>query len=287
MSNVSVSTAFATKGSAPTRSVPAGGAGDLELRLIDAALACVARWGLAKTTLDDVAREAGSSRATVYRMFPGGRDAVVAAVVSVERDRFLGAVSQAIEAAESLEDALVAAITEAGRRLAEHRALQFVLAHEPEVVLPHVCFAGMERLLAEVAAVAGPRLERWLAEGAALRVAEWCTRLVLSYAGTPGASVPGASVPGASVDVSDPSSVAELVRVFVLPGARALAHPREQVAVASRPPLASRHGQAERTNPTGRHGQAGQHNQTGPQGGTGQQGRTGRTRPDRSFDGQH
>ena len=35
-----------------------------EARLIDATLICLARWGVAKTTLDDVARQAGCSRAT-------------------------------------------------------------------------------------------------------------------------------------------------------------------------------------------------------------------------------
>jgi len=39
-------------------------------RVLDAALTCVGRVGLAKTTLDDVAREAGCARATVYRYFP-------------------------------------------------------------------------------------------------------------------------------------------------------------------------------------------------------------------------
>ncbi len=41
-------------------------------RLLQATYDCVARWGLAKTTVEDAAREAGVSRATVYRYFPGG-----------------------------------------------------------------------------------------------------------------------------------------------------------------------------------------------------------------------
>ena len=40
-------------------------------RLLDATVACIARVGVSKTTLDDVAREAGCSRATLYRYFPG------------------------------------------------------------------------------------------------------------------------------------------------------------------------------------------------------------------------
>ena len=51
-------------------------------RILEATYACVARWGLSKTTVEDAAREAGLSRATVYRYFPGGRDELIDAVVS-------------------------------------------------------------------------------------------------------------------------------------------------------------------------------------------------------------
>lgn len=53
--------------------------------VVDAALACIGRWGLAKTTLDDIAREAGISRATVYRRVPGGKAGLVALVGSARR----------------------------------------------------------------------------------------------------------------------------------------------------------------------------------------------------------
>ena len=49
-------------------------------RILDAALACIARVGVGKTTLDDVAREAGCARATVYRCFPG-RQALLRALL--------------------------------------------------------------------------------------------------------------------------------------------------------------------------------------------------------------
>jgi AcrR family transcriptional regulator len=45
----------------------------IEDRAVRATLACVARHGLAKTTFDDVAREAGCARATLYRYFGGKR----------------------------------------------------------------------------------------------------------------------------------------------------------------------------------------------------------------------
>src|SRR3954465_5760383 len=84
-------------------------------RILDGALACIARVGLAKTTFDDVAREAGSSRATVYRYF-SGRAALLAGLVEREADRLRAAVRDAVADASSLEDALIRA---AGRAV-EH-----------------------------------------------------------------------------------------------------------------------------------------------------------------------
>ena len=55
-----------------------------EERVADAAIRCVGRWGVAKTTLDDVAREAGCSRATVYRLFPGGKENLLDTAVRLE-----------------------------------------------------------------------------------------------------------------------------------------------------------------------------------------------------------
>ena len=48
------------------------------VRIVDAALRCLARQGTAKTTVDDIAREAGLSRATLYRTFSDGKDGVLA-----------------------------------------------------------------------------------------------------------------------------------------------------------------------------------------------------------------
>src|SRR6476661_2798379 len=76
-------------------------------RVLDAALACVARVGLGKTTLDDVAREAGCARATVYRCFPG-KQALFAAVLPPELDALGARAIDAAAATDSLADAVVA-----------------------------------------------------------------------------------------------------------------------------------------------------------------------------------
>src|SRR5436309_7734606 len=78
-------------------------------RVLDAALACVARVGVAKTTLDDVAREAGCARATVYRCFPG-RQALFRALVEREARRLGERATAAAAATDTIGDAVAAVI---------------------------------------------------------------------------------------------------------------------------------------------------------------------------------
>ena len=177
--------------------------------LADAALRCIARWGLTKTTLEDVAREAGLSRATVYRALPGGgKDALFAALADRELTRLEGAVTAAVDATDDLEDAIVAAVTTVARHLDGHPAFQFLLAHEPGLVLPHLAFHRLDAVLARVRAVGGPMLARFLPEREAAELAEWAVRFVISYTCSPAAGVP----------LADDASVRRLVRAFVLPG---------------------------------------------------------------------
>jgi AcrR family transcriptional regulator len=187
-------------------------------RIVAGALRCVARWGLAKTTLDDIAREAGCGRATVYRLFPGGRDALWDAVVSTETRRFFARIGSRAAAERGLEDVVVAIITEAARDLSGHDALNFLLAHEPEAILPQLAFHHMDSVLSAVGAVAGPWIEPWLGPDktheTAARGAEWIARIVLSYLLSP----------SPDIDLTDDASARRVVRLFVLPGLRPSAH---------------------------------------------------------------
>ena len=60
----------------------------VEDRVLDAAMAAVERWGLARLTIDDIAAAAGVSRATLYRMFPGGKDVLFEALRVREIEQF-------------------------------------------------------------------------------------------------------------------------------------------------------------------------------------------------------
>lgn len=182
-------------------------------RICDATLACVARWGVTKTTLEDVAREAGVGRATIYRTFRGGKAELLHAVVAREAVRFLDGVRAAVDAAgDDLEDVVVAGVSTAARQLGEHAALGYLLAREPDVVLPHVAFRRLGTLFDAVAAFADPLLERFVPDPVErARAAEWLARVVLTYV----------FHPADGVDLADPAAARRLVRTFVVPGLRA------------------------------------------------------------------
>lgn len=179
----------------------------MERRVVAATLACVARFGLSKLTIDDVAREAGCGRATLYR-YVGGKQQLIRTAVDAEVERLALTVSAAVTGADDLEGAVVATLTTLARELAASEAIQFLLAYEPELVLPYVTFDGAGRFLADARALLAPAFGRFADAERAERVAEWITRVVLSYVCSP----------DVEVSMTDESDVRTLVRAFVLPG---------------------------------------------------------------------
>src|SRR2546430_9646836 len=127
---------------APATYPPAGMATTGRERIREATYACVARYGLGKTTVEDAAREARVSRATVYRYFPGGKDQLIAEVIAWEAQRFFtrlaDAVAGSITFAQLVEDALLFA----HRAVEEHEVLQKILQTEPDRLLPELTLQG-------------------------------------------------------------------------------------------------------------------------------------------------
>jgi AcrR family transcriptional regulator len=178
---------------------------EVTAKVVDGALRAIARFGLTKLTVDDVAREAGISRATLYRYFPG-RGAVLAAVVQSETERLQRGLDEALGEATTLAEALAAVGGYGARAFADHEALQHLLATEPGTVLPHLCFAGADSLLGVAAARIAPHLCRFMGPLEARRTGEWLARIVLSYGLAP--------PPGATE-----TAVLSVVREFVIPAA--------------------------------------------------------------------
>jgi AcrR family transcriptional regulator len=204
--------AVADRGHKVLRHLGADDRSSTRVRIVDAALVCMARQGLGKTTVDDIAREAGFSRATLYRTFPGGKEAVIAAVVETEVARLFSSLAVVMGEATDLEDVLVAGMVECARRLSSHGALAYLLIHEPDVILPRLTFADMDRILFTAGDFAAPFFARWLSPDEASRAAEWAVRIVVTYLADP--------APG--TDLSEPEDTRALVRAFVMPGILAL-----------------------------------------------------------------
>lgn len=162
-------------------------ASDVRERLLEATLACAGRYGIAKTTIEDVARAAALSRATVYRYFPGGKDELVREVVAWEVGRFFARLTRAVAGHTDFTDLLCETLVVAAAEVTGHQVLQKVLQTEPEVLLPLLTVEST-RLVALVKSFLVVALER-----APLRpsidgdaAAEYLARMIVSLIGAPG-----------------------------------------------------------------------------------------------------
>jgi len=181
-------------------------------RVLEGALVCIGRYGLARTTVDDVAQASGVSRATIYRHFPGGREQIVADTVAWETGRFFTRLGQAVVTAPDLCHLLEEALAFARKALAGHAVFQRVVQMEPERLLP-LLTVDLLRILPMISGFLEPYLEREreagrLRAGADVRrTADYVARMVLSCIGASGV-----------YDLDDPADVRLLVREQLLAG---------------------------------------------------------------------
>lgn len=105
--------------------------------LLEAARECVAAVGVKRTTVADVARRAGASRMTVYRMFP---DAQTLWSTLLTRE-FSDVIDDAERGAADLATArerLVAMTVTAVRRIVADPVVRRVLEVDPELLVPYI-----------------------------------------------------------------------------------------------------------------------------------------------------
>ena len=118
-----------------------------ESRILDATKVCFERWGIAKVSIDDIAAEAGVSRATLYRMFPGGKDVVFEALRVRDLEEFFAELEKAVGGATDLEDLIVRAVVVATRDLRSDYHLAIMLASEPGDALSQLTVQGLPRII--------------------------------------------------------------------------------------------------------------------------------------------
>ena len=181
-------------------------------RLLAATYRCVERFGLGKTTIDDIAKESGVSRATIYRQFAGGRDELLLETVGWELSNYFNRLADQVRDAPSLAELLRRGLAYAHRSVAEHAVLRKVMETEPERLLP-LLTTESAKTLPFIADFLLPYLRRE-AEAGRLRpgvdidrAAEYLARSILSLIGAPG-----------RWDLDNPDQVSDLVEVELLGG---------------------------------------------------------------------
>jgi AcrR family transcriptional regulator len=179
-------------------------------RLLQSTFACVARYGIAKTTVEDVARESGMSRATIYRQFPGGKEQLVADTIRWEATRFFARLAEAIEDAPDFETTLEQAVVFARGALDQHAVFQKVLETEPELLLPNLTVndtALREMVKTFLRTHLLPEADRLAAGVTVDGAADHVARLLMSFMGAQG-----------SWDLTDATQVRKMVRTELLAG---------------------------------------------------------------------
>ncbi len=115
---------------------------DTRERILEAAYGCIARVGLARTTVEDVAKAAGLSRQTIYRYYLS-KDHLVMALVLREEEKFLDGARAAFARADDLRAGLEDAIAFCLRFAREHPLLDRLLAMDSETLLPYLTLEGL------------------------------------------------------------------------------------------------------------------------------------------------
>jgi AcrR family transcriptional regulator len=147
--------------------------------VLDATVECVARHGLAKTSLSDIARELGVAPSTVYRKV-GSVEQAVRLVLAREGHRLLARMPEVIEGVEGPR-VITVFLAEAVRTSAEHPIVNKILRDETDW-MGRVATRRLDDAMDESAAVSAPLLARAMDAGVIRRqdpdaLAHWIARI--------------------------------------------------------------------------------------------------------------
>jgi AcrR family transcriptional regulator len=177
--------------------------------VLDAASDLLARYGVRRWSMDDVADAAGVGRATVYRRFQS-RDELVHATIGREINRFFGAVAQAVADAEGVEDKVVEGFL-VGMRITNESLVPGLFENDKPTALSLFTSApvlelGRAALVSQYQAITGETLDGERREEVEW-VAEALVRLAVSFV----------LMPGSVVDFADPDAARRALSRVVRP----------------------------------------------------------------------
>lgn len=172
-------------------------------RVLDASQRCYSRWGVAKTTVDDIATESGVSRSTIYRLFPGGKDVMFETLRIRELQGLFALLISEMDGADTPDELAVRAVVGATRALRADAHLAVMLAAEPGTVLGQLTVDGVPRIIHFATAFMVPIAERYLDTERARSLIDLLVRLTISFF----------LAPSEHVDLTDEASA----RAFLVP----------------------------------------------------------------------
>ena len=155
---------------------------------LDAAARCFARFGVAHTTVPDIARELGVSRMTVYRRLGSVHDAL-RSLLARELHRLVVHLAGELDGAPPSPETIVELTEVVVRHAGSHPVVRKSLADEPDLVGP-VLLDSFSGIVDNVAAVAGPMLAAAMEAGLVRRqdpvvLTDWLVRMTVSVIASP------------------------------------------------------------------------------------------------------
>lgn len=150
---------------------------------LDAATRCIERYGWARTSVRDVAREAGVERTTVYRRV-GSMEQIFRLVVARELHRLMADIPTAIPPGASGSEIVINLLAAAVEHSWAHPVVAKVLVDEPELIGAFLA-QGVPDLVGRATATLSPLLAAAMDAGVVARrdpviVTEWIVRIGLS-----------------------------------------------------------------------------------------------------------
>ncbi len=177
-------------------------------KITEGTFECLAKFGYSKTSMDDIAKQAKCSRATLYRLFPNGKDAIVTELVKKAVSDIFVLLKEVAESADDLYDAISKTMAVATYHLNQNAALQKVIECDPDFILPFLVFENMDSVLITISKFGSEVFGKWLDEDISKVLIEWLARIVLTYF----------SSPKGQLKFNDENTISEFVDIFIRPG---------------------------------------------------------------------